>query len=147
MFVIYLQFRSGAFCISTISTLNSFLFVRRADSQPPKLCLNFLPSVSEEILLLRSPRAPCSYAARANSEGAKFRFASVVFIALTELSPDSSILPSPPVDPISPPASKHTTQFRLCYPFVYRPFWSVNRRVYVYMVEVSASKPSPERVQ
>lgn len=35
----------------------------------------YIKNVSEEILLLRSPPAPCGYAARANSDGAKLSFA------------------------------------------------------------------------
>ena len=52
--------------------------------QPLKLCSRFFPSVSEGILLLRSPQTPCGYAARANSEGATFSFALVKFVPITE---------------------------------------------------------------
>ena len=66
----------------------------------------FFLCVSEEILLLRSPRAPCGYAARANSEGAKFEFAFVKLAYTLPAGKLHSIFT--PVDPIYGPAKIHS---------------------------------------
>ena len=65
---VFLTLTTASLLLSADTTCICFSVVISQRIITPKI-------VSEEILLLRSPQAPCGYAARANSEGAKLSFA------------------------------------------------------------------------